>query len=279
MAIAAAVAIAGLSPAPAAAQAPNSDAFWATFTQPVAGAPQVIGGYSNGCLFGAQPIPLEGPGHVVIRTQRNRYWGHPRLVAFVEWLGQQAAQEQLGLLMVADAAQPRGGPISGHASHELGLDIDIWLQLLPSRAALSEAARAEPQEVSFVDEAAGQVRQDLWTPAHTRLYQLAASYPGVARIFAHPAIKAQLCRTAGPDRAWLARVRPWYGHTGHMHVRLDCPDDSPACQNQTPVAADDGCGAEVASWLVEVARPPSPVVAAAGPPPPLPAGCAGVMGR
>ncbi len=271
------VGLAALIAPAAAAQVPNSDALWSSFAEPTVGAPQVIGTYTNGCIGGAQSIALEGPGHVVIRPQRNRYWGHPSLIAFVNWLSEQAHREGLGVLMIADLGQPRGGPVTGHASHEMGLDVDIWLQILPSRDTLSPAEVAAPQEVSFVVESSLTVDRAIWTPAHVRLYQLAASYPGVERIFAHPALKQALCADAGVDRAWLNRVRPWYGHTGHMHVRLACPADSPQCRAQAPVPPGDGCGAEVDWWLAEGLHQRRGGGGGAGTPPPLPAACAMVM--
>ena len=107
-----------------------------------------------------------------------------------------------------------------------------------------------------------------WTDAHVALYREAATYPLTARIFANPLIKQQLCRTVTGDRSWLARVVPWYGHDGHMHVRLTCPPDSPWCVNQTPVdLSDDGCGGALAWWLSEAPyQQTGPSV-----PPPVPA--------
>jgi len=71
-------------------------------------------------------------------------------------------------------------------------------------------------------------------PIHTRLIKRAASYPEVDRIFVHPAIKNVLCGQAGEDRSWLAKVRPWWNHYYHFHVRVACPP-----------GGDDGCGEEL----------------------------------
>ncbi|MCA8908182.1 MAG: penicillin-insensitive murein endopeptidase [Rhodospirillaceae bacterium] len=258
--------------APAAAQALNNDELWARAATPLAQTPwgtgpQVFGGYSNGCIAGAVPLPLDGLGYTVIRTARNRYWGHPQLVEFIQHMGRFAAESGIGTLMVADMAQPRGGPISGHASHEVGLDVDIWLRLLPEPT-LSAAERAEPEEMSMLTADGSAIDPARWTDAHVALYREAATYPLTARIFANPLIKQQLCRTVTGDRSWLARVVPWYGHDGHMHVRLTCPPDSPWCVNQTPVdLSDDGCGGALAWWLSEAPyQQTGPSV-----PPPVPA--------
>ncbi len=47
----------------------------------------------------------------------------------------------------ATSAQPRGGPtLSGHASHQTGLDADIWLTPMPNR----QLSRKEREDTSAV---------------------------------------------------------------------------------------------------------------------------------
>ena len=61
--------------------------------------------------------------------------------------------------------------------------------------------------------------------------------PQVARIFVHPAIKKALCQMApqvGKDTSWLGKVRPWWNHHYHFHIRLTCPPGSEGCENQKP---------------------------------------------
>ena len=256
--------------AAATADRPGDETQWGGFALPTAGAPQVIGTYSNGCVVGAVPLPLDGAGYSVIRPQRNRYWGHPSLVEFVQALGFEALRRRLGVLMIADVGQPRGGPISGHASHEAGLDVDIWLRLLPGNL-VDVGARNQP--VSQTAVLPGNViDRTFWSPQHVELYHAAATLPNVDRIFAHPAIKRELCQSVTGDRSWLAKVRPWYGHDEHMHVRLVCPPGSPDCRPQAPVPAGDGCGDELAWWFTDGPYQPSNDPPA--PPPALPAGCA-----
>ncbi len=273
----AAALVALLVPLPAAAQVPTDEATWAAIAGPTSGPARVVGGYSNGCIAGAQAIPLTGPGHVVIRPQRNRYWGHPDLVRFADWLSNAAAEAGLATLMIGDLGQPRGGPITGHVSHEVGLDIDIWLRLLPGQDRLSPEQIAAPGEISHVTADGLDVDRTLWTPAHVELYRMAATYPGVERIIAHPAIKQALCRDATGDRRWLARVRPWYGHTGHMHIRLACPADSPACVPQAPPPGGEGCGSELAWWFTDGPHRDRGGGGGGGPPP-MPNACAAVLG-
>ena len=89
------------------------------------------------------------------------------------------------------------------------------------------------------------VDPDKWTPLHTKLIKRAASYPEVDRIFVHPAIKKVLCEQAGNDRRWLAKVRPWWNHYYHFHVRVKCPPGASDCEAQKPLNSGDGCGQEL----------------------------------
>jgi penicillin-insensitive murein endopeptidase len=93
-----------------------------------------IGFYAKGCLAGATALPINGSTWQVMRLSRNRNWGHPKLVDFLERLASQAPKTGWTGLLVGDMSQPRGGPmLGGHASHQVGLDADIWLTPMPNR--------------------------------------------------------------------------------------------------------------------------------------------------
>ncbi len=218
---------------------------------PVNLAPRAIGSYAKGCLSGARSVPVDGPSWQVMRLSRNRNWGHPDMVALVERLAQESkANDGWNGLLVGDLAQPRGGPMtSGHASHQIGLDADVWLTQMPSRT-LSRAER-EQMSATIVTKGRTRINKDVWTDAHAKLIKRAANYPQVARIFVHPPIKAELCKWATGDRSWLAKVRPYYGHNYHFHIRMKCPPGFAGCKNQAPAAPADGtgCGKELAYWM------------------------------
>src|SRR5690606_3439900 len=131
------------------------------------------------------------PGYQVIRLSRNRNWGHPDLVAFIQRLGRAADAAGLPPILIGDIGQPRGGPITGHASHEIGLDVDIWLRLdLPL---LPREAREQLEPYEVVGAWEDVVRPGALTPAHAALIRFAASDPRVGRVLVHPAIKRALC--------------------------------------------------------------------------------------
>lgn len=231
--------------AAACAEAGSAADPWAAIRMPAAGGAQSLGTPAAGCIAGAAVLPLDGEGYQVLRPQRNRFYAHPRTVDFIRDLGRQAAAGGFGPLLVGDLSQPRGGPMAfGHGSHQNGLDVDIWFRLPGGRWSDEQLARPEP--VSMVK--GTRVNPDTWTDTHYRLLKLAASSPEVDRIFVNPPIKAEACRRAGGDRAWLAKLRPWWGHDEHFHVRLSCTPGDIGCVPQAPVPDGDGCGGELASW-------------------------------
>jgi penicillin-insensitive murein endopeptidase len=238
-----------------------------------------IGFYSKGCLAGAIALPVNGETWQVMRVSRNRNWGHPALVHFIEELSERAARSGWPGLLIGDMSQPRGGPMrNGHASHQVGLDADIWLTPMPHHA-LSREEREEMMATMMLARDRKDVDPKLWTPAHTALIKAAAEDPQVSRIFVNTAIKKALCRAAGGDRAWLHKVQPWLGHDWHFHVRLGCQADSPECEPQPLRNADDGCtGSEMHRFSSEAIVDGAPSNPRPGPKmSELPAACRAVL--
>lgn len=265
-------------PAPApqpVAAADLSAAAWAAARRPAPGPARSIGGHGLGCIAGAEAMPAEGPGWQLVRLSRNRYWGHPALLASLRGLAARAQAAGLPALWIGDLGQPRGGPLPwGHASHQLGLDADIWFELNP-KPATTPAERERIEVPSLVRPDGLDIDPRRYTPAHARLLRLAAEDPAVDRIFVNPAIKQALCRDHAGE-PWLRRLRPWRGHDSHFHIRLRCPAGQAQCQDQAPVPPGDGCDASLAWWFSDAARQPPPP-RPPGPPPRLPAACAGVL--
>ena len=221
---------------------------WDDVDGPAPGEPEPIGSYAAGCVIGAVRLPDDGAGFLAVRPERNRHYAHPSLIRFIETLARQTDEAGLGLLPIGDMSQPRGGPMSSdHASHQVGLDVDIFFRLDLPRLPLGE--RGEDLELpSLVDYELRRLTEH-FGEAHIELLQLAASAPNVERIFVSPLIKKTMCEQPWQDRGFLGKLRPWYGHDDHMHVRLDCPPASPDCIPQAPPPPGDGCGSELASWL------------------------------
>ena len=244
--------------------------------------PASFGSYAKGCIGGAAQLPETGPTWQAMRLSRNRNYGHPVLIDFLEDLSRKAAaQPGWAGIYVGDMSQPRGGPMSsGHASHQIGLDADIWM-LPPKRLDLTVAERENISSISM-RRAAGAYVNDSWTPQHHQVLKAAASDPRVARIFVFPGAKVQMCQDETGDRAWLRKIRPWYGHHYHFHVRLNCPKGDRSCEDQAPPPPGDGC-ADAQDWVNNILNPPPPNPNAkpAKPKPPitlatLPAQCSAV---
>jgi penicillin-insensitive murein endopeptidase len=259
-----------------AAQAAERTNIWSLVETPTPAPAKAIGGTANGCLAGGVRLPADGPGYEVIRLTRHRYFGHGDMVDFVEGLGKRAQAAGLPLFYVGDMAQPRGGPLPfGHASHQTGIDVDIWFTAA-TKPGLSEAAREEPPLPSMIIPGdTPRLDPTQFGRGQVVLLRLAADDPRVDRIFVNPVIKLAMCRGFGDatvgGSAWLQRLRPWWGHDDHFHVRLRCPDNSPDCEPQKPIPEGDGCDASVEDWTHHLTPPKPP----AGPRMPkiMPAAC------
>src|SRR5690606_23020501 len=163
------------------AEAQSARALFSAQTSPSSHQPHAIGRHARGCLAGGIRLPESGPGWQAMRLGRNRHWAHPKTLAFVERLSRQAIAAGWRGLYIGDISQPRGGPAPGHASHQTGLDVDIWM-LPPSRLDLSRGERERLSSIS-VRSADGRSVNGNWTVAHHRILEAAARDPEVERIF------------------------------------------------------------------------------------------------
>ncbi len=243
---------------------------------PAQGDPEAIGGYALGCMQGAQQLPLTGPTWQVMRPSRDRNWGMPQLVNFLEKLSAEArVKAGWNGFLVGDIAQPRGGPmLTGHASHQIGLDADVWFTPMPDHV-LSAKERETMVPLEMVRDH-HTLNTANWSESRARLLMTVAQNPQVERIFMHPPIKAEMCRWAQSqpgDHSWLSKMRPLYGHTFHFHIRIKCPFGMTSCKPQGEPKPDDGtgCGKELAYWMsdrpwIKQQPPPGPPKP---PPPPL----------
>jgi penicillin-insensitive murein DD-endopeptidase len=251
---------------------------------PAAMPTRVIGFYAKGCIAGAAALPVNGDTWQVMRLSRNRYWAHPDMVSLVERLAAKAHKDAgwPGIL-IGDMSQPRGGPMfTGHASHQVGLDADIWLTPMPNRR-LSREEREEMSAVMMVRNDRLDIDPHVFTPGHLAVIRAAAQEPTVQRIFVNAAIKKALCREAKGDRGWLSKVRPMYGHDYHFHIRIKCPPGSGECEGQPEPSASEGCSpGDLAFWFKDSIIHPKPPKEPPKPRPPmtlaqLPSACRQVL--
>ena len=223
----------------------------------------VFGSYAKGCLSGGEKLADDGPNWQAMRLSRNRHWAHPELISLVKKLSQDGKKVGWNGLLVGDLTQPRGGPmLTGHASHQAGLDADIWLTPMPDR----RLSRKEREQLSATSMLARNSKGKLtnqkldkkrFSKAHAGIIRTAALYPNVERIFVHPTIKQELCRQNPSHPSWLRKVRAQYGHHYHFHIRIGCPAGSPGCKPQARVPSM-GCDKKTFDWWFNVAYGPPP---------------------
>ena len=247
---------------------------WSEVSGPSGGSPRAIGETSAGCIDGAATLPTEGRGYVAMHLERRRNYGHPSLIQAIQDLGEKAARG-IGMLHVGDLGLARGGPMPfGHRSHQSGLDVDVWFDLNPGLHARADRQRSNVPAPSLLNSAARGLDYGLWNDRHIRILQAAANLPSVDRIFVNAYIKRELCETVSGDRSWLRKIRPWYHHDDHFHMRLACPPDSPACVRQETIPVGEGCDSSLDWWLQQHPALPSK---SSEPKPALPSACRGVL--
>lgn len=228
-------------------------------TTPVIGQAESIGSYSLGCLRGAISLPAQGEGFVVMHTARGRFWGHPLLTTLIQDMGEQWSKESNSLIVVGDLSHARGGPmLSNHMSHQNGLDVDLWLQMAPlknkQQLHWTLGERETISAKSVVSDNKKNLRPELWGREQMKLLELAANDERVSRIFVHPLIKKNICHQSDiAKKDWIKKIRPWWGHDDHIHVRLKCPADSPTCEQQDEVTSF-GCDETLDWWFSDEAK-------------------------
>ena len=218
---------------------------WAAIKKPLQGQPLIYGTYQKGCIAGAIPLPAQGPGYYVVQQSHNRYFGHPTMISYLTDLGKEIKQNKYPSMIIEDISYRRGGPfLNGHNSHQIGLDVDI--SLTPVHAPLTPIESETWTSISYVEDRKNLLPE--WGPEQIHLTEIAVNAPEVNRIFVAPAIKKYFCEN-NKEAPWLYKLRSWWGHDDHLHVRLNCPPDSPDCVSQTALdPKNNGCGVELDWW-------------------------------
>ena len=142
--------------------------------------------------------------------------------------------------------------LSGHKSHQIGLDIDIWM--LPATDLAMSVEKRESISSISTRKSKGAYVNERWTTSHHELLKAAAQDSRAARIFIFPGAKVQMCEDEKGDRDWLRKIRPWFGHHHHFHVRLNCPEGAADCEEQPSPPAGDGCK-EAEKWVADILSP------------------------
>ncbi len=213
-----------------------------------------VGYYTAGCIKNSHMLPVDGFGYQVIRTSRNSNYGHKSLTGLIENIASEIRSAYGVTLLIGDLSSKNGGPMPEyHSSHQTGLDADIlyihgYAEKDKRPYSVNEREKMSPESVLNGSRTA--IDHGKWSWINGRVLKLAASHMNVDRIFVNPLIKKELC-SIYDDQAWLRKIRPWYKHDGHFHLRLKCPDNSIKCRSGPRIPEGTGCGKALEIWLSE----------------------------
>jgi murein endopeptidase len=161
----------------------------------------------SGRLVNGRMLPVSGPGYVTWDPIRKRVpnrgwrtWGTGRLLRTVQRVLAAYARRHPDAppVLVGDLSRPRGGDFGprfggiGHASHQNGLDVDIYYPRTDGRL-------RSPARPALVDRAAAQELVDAFVRE------------GAELVFVGPSLDLR-----GPPGI----VQPLVNHDNHLHVRL-----------------------------------------------------------
>ena len=229
-----------------------SQALLAPSSTPSAKKPEAIGYYSAGCLEGAVTFEGKENGIELAHLGRGRFWAHPQMIDLLTELGEFTHKNFKRRIIVGDLSLARGGPtVGGHNSHQNGLDADIWFKLSTKRKRVFQRRESEKMPSALKGDG---FNKFFSLPQRTILSFLAQDQR-VARIFVNPKIKKDLCekRTHLFNDQTLSKIRPWYGHDDHLHLRLKCPSADKSCKAQEAPKKGSGCD-ELEWWDSEEAK-------------------------
>lgn len=220
--------------------------FWDLLTDPTQGnIEQALGFYSNGSLENASHTGDSSPDFVKLFLWRDRAWSTFDMSTILQTTAASvhALHPDGERMQIGDIAQKVGGFLSGHASHQNGLDADVAYFRKDHHEqdpAVNGFAYIYVQKGGVLDPVFDVARN--WDA-----YKAIADTGRLDRIFMDPVIKRGFCayaKTTGElesRKELLRRLRPLENHQDHFHVRITCPIDSPKCQAQLPPPEGDGC--------------------------------------
>ena len=215
-----------------------------------------IGKYTAGCIKNPRVLPVDGFGYQVIRISKNRNYGHKHLIKFIDKFTAKVKSNYSTMLLIADMAKRNGGPmLEDHNSHQTGLDTDI-LYIHKGKRNIHRYSISEREKISsrsVLNRSKMTIDPNKWDLVNGEILKLASSDDSVDRIFVNPLIKKKLCLRYGSE-TWLRKIRPWWGHDGHFHVRLKCPENSIKCVPSPKLPEGTGCEISLNWWFSKKAH-------------------------
>lgn len=222
---------------------------------PTSGNHESAGFYSSGCLLGALEISESGKGFQLLKPERRRNFTHPETKKLFTHVMAKHFEKHGNYYLTGDFSLSQGGPtLSGHSSHQNGLDIDIFFD--STKSVLSRNALKIHKIDSYLLNNE-KINLKKWNKPLEELIVMFAKDERVDRLFIHPKFKQLFCEKRYElklSEKDLIKIRPWYGHDEHIHVRLSCPADSPNCVKQPIPQEKETCGKDLNWWFTDDAN-------------------------
>lgn len=225
-----------------------------------ANATEAVGFFSRGELKdGVSVRSLDAKIHKLF-LQRERFFSTQELQDVLSKTSDfvKARYPKSEKLQIGDLSHEHGGPSVGHASHQNGLDVDVVY--------LTKKKKLQKQDAPFWQEdfvKGKNVTDNFDTARNLELFKYLAWNHPVRRIFVDTAIKTNLCIFARDNnlldkkeyKQTLKRLRVASLHTNHFHIRITCPKDDIACEEQVEVPNETGCEALITAFEMDETTP------------------------
>lgn len=193
---------------------------------------QAVGLYWDGRLLNGQMFPAYGTGFFASKYFRRVQATTHDLQKVIEYAALKIYDRYRKSILVGSLSQPGGGKVSGHASHQNGLDADVYF------------IRVNDQELGNLV-VNGRVSRNFDTIKNYEFIKALVSTNRIRKVFVNRAIKRALCsysRLQGLENDPLQRkIAIESGHINHVHVRITCPITSPSCREQLDFLKNTEC--------------------------------------
>lgn len=185
--------------------------------------------------FQLRPIALKTDRHRWVKSApRGNNWGHPALVKMLKRNARDMARAVPGSkMLVGDLSSKKGGPLSGHHSHQSGRDADIGFYARNAKGkpvtlkrfvAFDGEGKAKDGSGFEFDDRRNWLLVQAWLKDHRA---------GLSHIFVSRPLRKRLLayaqKHASKDHVRQATIllkqpKRAEDHDDHFHVRISCPE-------------------------------------------------------
>lgn len=180
-------------------------------------------------------IKLKPRSYLSIKKGRaNLAWGHPALVKMLQRSARDVSRTVKGsVMLVGDLSRQKGGPLSGHHSHQSGRDADIAFYATNAKGksvrlkqfvAFGGDGKAKDQSGLVFDDWRNWLLIQSWINDHRAgLSHIFVSRPLKKRLIAFAQSRPALEKHVKRALVLLKEPANADAHDDHFHVRISCP--------------------------------------------------------